>query len=188
MKSHEGGWGRYFKVQGVFANQDTTANRTGFDADTFGGQFGLDYSYSPNLVIGLAVGYTFTNANLDGGLGDIEDQTIRGGPYMSYYKDDWYVDASLTFGWHMFEIATSLYFLRGEPIYPQAYDAVIAGYRRQRELDEQQLAQLPILFLARAFTYVGWVHTRPETETAQEMGPAILDMALATAEDYWDNH
>ena len=99
----ENGWGRYFKVQGVFANQDTTANRTGFDATTFGGQFGIDYSYSPNLVIGLAVGYTFTDANLDGGLGDIEDQTIRAGPYMSYYKDDWYVDASLTFGWHMFD-------------------------------------------------------------------------------------
>ena len=97
------GWGRYFKVQGVFADQDTTTNRTGFDATTFGGQFGFDYRFSPNFVAGLAVGYTFTDANLDAGLGDIEDQTIRAGPYMSYYEDDWYVDASVTFGWHMFD-------------------------------------------------------------------------------------
>ncbi len=92
------------------------------------------------------------------------------------------------FGWHMFEIATSLYFVREEPAYQAAFDAIIDGYRRYRDLDDETLAQLPVLNLARAFAYVGWVHTRPETETAQELGPTFLQMALDTAQEYWDNH
>ncbi|MFT5133189.1 MAG: hypothetical protein ACI9SC_001658, partial [Gammaproteobacteria bacterium] len=42
----------------------------------------------------------------------------------------------------------------------------------------------PIFMMARACTYLGWVHTRSETETAQELTPILIDMAFATAEDY----
>jgi autotransporter-associated beta strand protein len=95
-------WGRYFKVSGVFAEQDTTANRTGFDATAFGAQIGLDYSFSPNFVAGLALEYMYTDADLKLDLGNIQDQAIRFGPYASYYTDDWYIDASATFAWHFY--------------------------------------------------------------------------------------
>ncbi len=36
------------------------------------------------------------------------------------------------YGWHLFEIATSLYFIRRDSIYEQARDAVIEGYRQHR--------------------------------------------------------
>ena len=38
------------------------------------------------------------------------------------------------YGWHLFEIATSLYFIRRDSIYEQARDAVIEGYRQLRTL------------------------------------------------------
>ena len=88
------------------------------------------------------------------------------------------------FGWHMFELATSLYFIRDEPFFDDAKSALIAGYRRQRELSDAELSRLPLFMLARAFTYVGWVHTRSETETARELTPALLDWACALADDY----
>jgi len=96
-------WSRYFKVQGAFVDQDTTDNRTGFDATTFGAQMGIDYRFTTNFVAGLALGYSYTDADLNQGLGNLQDQTIRAGPYMSYYEGDWYVDGSLTFGWHFFD-------------------------------------------------------------------------------------
>ena len=96
-------WNQYFKVQGAFINQDTTQNRTGFTADTFGGQIGLDYKFTNNFVAGLALGYSYTDVDLNQGLGNIQDQTVRAGPYMSYYKDDWYLDGSFTFGWHFYD-------------------------------------------------------------------------------------
>ncbi len=92
------------------------------------------------------------------------------------------------FSWHMFEIATSLYFFQREQFYETAMNSLLDGYRRQRPLSTAQLEQLPLLLLARAFTYVGWVHTRQETETAREMTPFILELALETAEHYWTNH
>ncbi|MFQ5983755.1 MAG: phosphotransferase enzyme family protein, partial [Woeseiaceae bacterium] len=88
------------------------------------------------------------------------------------------------YGWHLFEIATSLYFIQDEPYYEQAKDALIEGYRRHRQLCDEELAQLPLHFLARGFTYIGWVHTRSETETAQELAPMLLEGACALAEEY----
>lgn len=88
------------------------------------------------------------------------------------------------FGWHLFELATSLYFVTGEGWYEDAKQALIAGYRSQRELTDAQLALLPLFLLARGLTYIGWVHTRQETETAQELTPAVLEMGLAHADAY----
>lgn len=88
------------------------------------------------------------------------------------------------FGWHLFELVTSLYFIVDEPYFDEARDALIEGYRARRALDDGQLARLPLFFLARSFTYVGWVHTRPETETARELTPMLVEAACGLAEDY----
>ncbi|MBT8079938.1 MAG: phosphotransferase [Gammaproteobacteria bacterium] len=91
------------------------------------------------------------------------------------------------FGWHLFEIATSVYFLREDPAFDAILAATIRGYRQHRELTDQQLENLPLIMLARGTTYVGWVHTRHETETAQELTPMILEMACDMADAYLGN-
>lgn len=91
------------------------------------------------------------------------------------------------FGWHLFEIATSLYFVQDEPYFDQARDALIEGYKKHRHLSDEELAMLPLFFLARSFTYVGWVHTRSETETARELAPMLLSSACGLAEEYLSN-
>ncbi len=88
------------------------------------------------------------------------------------------------FGWHLFELVTSLYFILGEDYFDAAQAALIEGYRSERALPDDQLALLPLFFLARGTTYVGWVHTRPETETAQEMTPWLVDAVCDLAENY----
>ena len=88
------------------------------------------------------------------------------------------------FGWHLFELATSTHFLMGEECFEAAQEALIRGYRSERPLPDAQLARLPLFSLARATTYLGWVHTRPETETAQEMTPMLVSSACELAETY----
>lgn len=88
------------------------------------------------------------------------------------------------FGWHLFELVTSLYFILGESYFDQAKDALIEGYRAHRQLPDEQLELLSLFFLARGFTYIGWVHTRHETETAKELTPMLLTAACELAEDY----
>ena len=88
------------------------------------------------------------------------------------------------FGWHLFELVTSLYFIMGETYFDVAQSALFDGYRSERSLTEEQLELLPLFFLARGTTYVGWVHTRSETETAQELTPMLVDAVCELADDY----
>lgn len=88
------------------------------------------------------------------------------------------------FGWHLFELATSLYFISGDCIYATARDALIRGYRSERELTDEALERLPLFLAARGTTYLGWVHTRPGTDTARELTPYLVERACAVAEAY----
>jgi Ser/Thr protein kinase RdoA (MazF antagonist) len=88
------------------------------------------------------------------------------------------------FGWHLFEIVTALFFIQGEPYFDQAQSALLEGYRKHRALPDSELELLPLFFLARGTTYVGWVHSRSETETARELTPMILDLVCDLAERY----
>jgi Ser/Thr protein kinase RdoA (MazF antagonist) len=89
------------------------------------------------------------------------------------------------FGWHLFEIATSLYFIRRDPHYETARDALIAGYRRHRPLPDEHLRLLPLFLAARGTTYLGWVHTRTGEATARELTPQLVELAEAAAADYF---
>lgn len=88
------------------------------------------------------------------------------------------------FGWHLFELVTPLFFLMDEPYFDEARVALIGGYRERRGLDEEELGCLPLFFLARAFTYLGWVHTRPETNTARELTPMLVETSCKLATEY----
>ncbi len=91
------------------------------------------------------------------------------------------------FGWHLFELVTSLYFIQGEPYFDRAQEALFNGYRTHRQLSDEQLELLPLFFLARGLTYVAWVYTRHETETAKELTPMLLTAACELAEEYLSN-
>jgi Ser/Thr protein kinase RdoA (MazF antagonist) len=87
------------------------------------------------------------------------------------------------FGWHLFELATSLYFIAGDAIYPTAREALIQGYRSERELCDEMLEWLPLFLAARGTTYLGWIHTRQGSDTAREMLPFLVERACAVAEE-----
>jgi len=87
-------------------------------------------------------------------------------------------------GWHLFEIATSLYFIRHEPYYAVARDALISGYRRHRSLADEAVERLPLFMAARGSTYLGWVHSRQAEPAARELTPVIVDLGLKAAQEY----
>jgi Ser/Thr protein kinase RdoA (MazF antagonist) len=89
------------------------------------------------------------------------------------------------FGWHLFELATSLYFITGDSIYAAAREALIRGYRGERELPEAALAWLPLFLAARGTTYLGWVHTRQDSQTARELTPFLVERVCTVAEEFF---
>ena len=89
------------------------------------------------------------------------------------------------FGWHLFELATSLYFITGDSIYPAARESLIRGYRTEREMPDGALERLPLFLAVRGTTYLGWVHTRQGSDTARELTPSLAERACAVVEEYF---
>lgn len=90
------------------------------------------------------------------------------------------------FGWHLFEIATSLFWFLDAPYYQQLEQALLGGYQSARSLHDEHIALLPSFLVARATTYLGWAHTRSETDTARELTSTIVAKVMALVDNYLD--
>ncbi|QEY71557.1 phosphotransferase enzyme family protein [Pseudomonas denitrificans (nom. rej.)] len=88
------------------------------------------------------------------------------------------------FGWHMFELATALYFCLDDPRLAQIQAALLAGYDSVKPLSEDDRAALPLFLALRGTTYLGWVHTRRNSETARELAPMLIERACTLAAAY----
>lgn len=89
------------------------------------------------------------------------------------------------YGWHLFEMATSLYFIRRDPCYAEARAGLLEGYRRVLPLSASHEQRLPLFLAARGTTYLGWVHTRRGEAVARELTPMLIELAVAAGEDYF---
>ncbi len=67
------------------------------------------------------------------------------------------------YGWHLFEMATSLFPQADQPFYDDLVAAYVTGYRQHREFSDEQLALLPAFIMIRAFVYIGWLKTRSDS-------------------------
>jgi acetylornithine/succinyldiaminopimelate/putrescine aminotransferase/Ser/Thr protein kinase RdoA (MazF antagonist) len=84
------------------------------------------------------------------------------------------------YGWHMFEMATSLFPRITEPYFDSLVDAYVAGYRTQRTFTQEHLEIFPAFILLRGLTYLGWLLTRAESlvnrdRIAQEIINGLCD-------------
>jgi Ser/Thr protein kinase RdoA (MazF antagonist) len=88
------------------------------------------------------------------------------------------------YGWHLFDVATALFFHLGETTFTDARTSLIAGYRTTRALPDAHLEMLPAFLLARGLTYVSWVTSRRETETARALSAEIIEGVTALASEF----
>ena len=88
------------------------------------------------------------------------------------------------FGWHLFDLSTVWTLFHGSALAEAMRAGVIDGYRRERDLPDDALAHMPLFELARAFSYLGWVHTRSETASAQALESGVAQLVCGLAEDY----
>lgn len=88
------------------------------------------------------------------------------------------------FGWHLFDLSTISILFHNTEYFDVVWNAVIRGYRMERTLSDHALQLMPLFFLLRAFTYVGWIYTRSETQSAKVITPKIVSLTCSLAEDY----
>ena len=88
------------------------------------------------------------------------------------------------FGWHLFDLATTLFFHLGEDYFDAAVDSLVAAYRENRPLTDAHMARLPMFLAARGTTYLGWLHSRPDAEEVRTIGPDVAAATLELMETY----
>lgn len=88
------------------------------------------------------------------------------------------------FGWHLFELASALYFIQDDAHFDLARTALIAGYRKHRVLSDATLAYLPLFMLLRSFTYLGWMHTRSASQTSPQLAAHLIELACRQAQQF----
>jgi Ser/Thr protein kinase RdoA (MazF antagonist) len=87
------------------------------------------------------------------------------------------------FGWFIFDLAVVLNEYADDPHHDAVRDALLVGYRRERDLEEEWLELLPTLCLVRALSILGWVHERPEVDS----GDDVAGLAERIARDVHDH-
>ncbi len=91
----------FFRPFGVFFSQDSSPTYVGFQAQAVGAQFGADQVFGTNWIIGIGGAYSHSCLDFDEGFGDADIDSFRIGPYATYFVDRFYVDSSVSLGYHL---------------------------------------------------------------------------------------
>lgn len=93
-----GPWGGFMNIDYNGGTVDETTLQTGYNFHNLGILAGVDYRVSDGLVLGGALGYSYTKSNYDLGMGSVTASTISGVLYGTYYVDRWYLDGAISYG------------------------------------------------------------------------------------------
>lgn len=86
--------------------------------------------------------------------------------------------------WYPFELASALYPHDRTEGFDGRRDALVAGYRRVRELPDELLAELPTFVMARRIQTLGWVFSRSETAHAERQRARRIQSTPPATREY----
>ena len=86
------------------------------------------------------------------------------------------------FGWHAYDLAVALTQDEQETDMNAIRDALYAGYRKHRQLDERIVAAVPLFLVVRALAQTGWFAGRPE-HADRSYAPELIEYALDAADE-----
>lgn len=86
--------------------------------------------------------------------------------------------------WFVGDLATSLGMYLGTEMFDPLMAAWLEGYASVADPEAIGLERLPTLIGARLLQGLGWMHTRRDSEVAQQMTPFVIGATVAFAEDY----
>ena len=80
-------------------NVDQTTLQDAYKYGSFNILAGADYRISESFVLGGAISYSDTHSDFEQSLGDVKAATTGVVGYGTWYRDDWYVDGFLAYGY-----------------------------------------------------------------------------------------
>jgi Ser/Thr protein kinase RdoA (MazF antagonist) len=83
------------------------------------------------------------------------------------------------FGWYLYDPASALLPYYGSEVYETLLASWLGGYRGQRQLSDEDLAELPTFLLLRCFYALGWLHLRRNSPWAKAFIAPVLTSTTA---------
>ena len=80
------------------------------------------------------------------------------------------------YGWHMYDIATTLFEERNHPGFASLSASLFDGYQEYRPLGEREVRTLDLFLLIRGLALIGWFHQRPEHDEPQYLRALTEDI------------
>ncbi len=78
------------------------------------------------------------------------------------------------FGWHLYELAVAISYYQDSPYYDAIQEAIVAGYRTERRLSDQDVDLIPLFVLIRSMVSLGWIEQRPELDSSHKL-PVLIE-------------
>ena len=93
-----GRWGVFLNGNFGLGDKDSTARESGFDLNSYGVTGGVDYKLTVQSIVGLAVGYTTQDVDLDRNGGKVDTDGVSVSLYGGYYPSaQSYVNAIVSY-------------------------------------------------------------------------------------------
>ncbi len=104
-----GGLGLFLNGLGSFGDQRATSREPGFDFHTAGLTLGGDYRWTEHVILGAAVGYLNTKAELDASAGHMTTNGYSLSAYGTYFMaEKMYLDGIATYGWNNYDTTRNI--------------------------------------------------------------------------------
>jgi uncharacterized protein with beta-barrel porin domain len=94
----QGKSGLWLDAFGQWGDQDEEDGYTGYDYFLRGATLGFDHRLLDKLMVGLSLGYSRSDIDLDRDQGDGDVKSLFGSLYGSYFDKNLYIDAILSYG------------------------------------------------------------------------------------------
>ena len=90
--------GVFVNSTGSFGTKDRGTNESGYSFQSAGVTVGADYTFTENLLMGIAFGYENNDVDLHRQAGDLETNSYSGSAYGIFNKDNYYIDGVVSIG------------------------------------------------------------------------------------------
>jgi uncharacterized protein with beta-barrel porin domain len=87
----------------TFGDKDATTREQGFDFISGGVTGGVDYRFTDNVILGVALSYTHSRADINFNFGETISDGYGVSAYGSYYIGNFYVDGHAGFEWNEYQ-------------------------------------------------------------------------------------
>ena len=87
-------------------------------------------------------------------------------------------------GWFMYDFAAGISFMEDHPQVPVLKDAWVRGYRKARQLADEDVSEIETFIMLRRLALLAWIGSHIEVDTAKELAPDFAPVTAELAEEF----